>query len=64
MAGLVPATHFPESHPFLHRLWKMDGRHKGGHDEMGIQFIPKSLHSFLKNPVVLKQRRLTTRRSI
>ena len=35
MAGLVPAIHFPESHQFLHRFWKMDGRHEGGHDDFG-----------------------------
>jgi hypothetical protein len=31
--GLVPGTHFPEAVIVLLRLWKMDGRHKGGHDE-------------------------------
>ncbi|MBS0274174.1 MAG: hypothetical protein JSR55_07165 [Proteobacteria bacterium] len=33
MAGLVPAIHFPEMDNFLHRFWKMDGRHEGGHDD-------------------------------
>jgi hypothetical protein len=32
MARLVRAIHFPEASIFLIRLWKMDGRHKGGHD--------------------------------
>jgi hypothetical protein len=34
MAGLVPAIHFPEASKSLHGLWKMDGRHEGGHDEL------------------------------
>jgi hypothetical protein len=34
MAGLVPATHFPESERYLRGLWKMDGRHEGGHDDL------------------------------
>jgi hypothetical protein len=33
MAGLVPATHFPEAVQVSFRLWKMDGRHEGGHDD-------------------------------
>jgi len=33
MAGLVPATHFPEAVQDFSGLWKMDGRHEGGHDE-------------------------------
>jgi hypothetical protein len=33
MAGLVPAIHFPEAVQVSLGLWKMDGRHKGGHDE-------------------------------
>jgi hypothetical protein len=33
MAGLVPAIHFPKTHPNMIRLWKMDGRHEGGHDD-------------------------------
>ena len=33
MAGFIPAIHFPEAIYILHRLWKMDGRHEGGHDE-------------------------------
>jgi hypothetical protein len=32
MAQLVRAIHFPEALHVLHRFWKMDGRHKGGHD--------------------------------
>jgi hypothetical protein len=32
MAGLVPATHFPEAVPFLLRFWKMGPRHKAGDD--------------------------------
>jgi hypothetical protein len=32
MARLVRAIHFPEAIHFLRHLWKMDGRHKGGHD--------------------------------
>jgi hypothetical protein len=35
MAGFIPAIHFPESLQALLRLWKMDGRHEGGHDEEG-----------------------------
>jgi hypothetical protein len=35
MAGLVPAIHFPEIERFLRRFWKMDGRHEGGHDDVG-----------------------------
>jgi hypothetical protein len=38
MAGLVPAIHFPETAEFLHRFWKMDGRHEGGHDEYKVYF--------------------------
>jgi len=34
MAGLVPAIHFPEAYQFCRSLWKMDGRHEGGHDEI------------------------------
>jgi hypothetical protein len=34
MARLVRAIHFPETENVLHRFWKMDGRHKGGHDEL------------------------------
>jgi hypothetical protein len=37
MAGLVPAIHFPEALQALNRLWKMDGRHEGGHDDGGIR---------------------------
>jgi hypothetical protein len=33
MAGLVPAIHFPEAVQVSFGLWKMDGRHEGGHDE-------------------------------
>jgi hypothetical protein len=33
MAGLVPAIHFPEAEQISFRLWKMDGRHGGGHDD-------------------------------
>jgi hypothetical protein len=32
MAGINPAIHFPEAYPSLHRFWKMEGRHEGGHD--------------------------------
>jgi hypothetical protein len=39
MAGLVPATHFPEPERFLHRFWKMDGRHEGGHDGVFILLL-------------------------
>jgi hypothetical protein len=37
MAGFIPAIHFPEAVRALPGLWKMDGRHKGGHDG-GEQF--------------------------
>jgi hypothetical protein len=33
MAGLVPAIHFPEAVQASPGLWKMDGRHEGGHDD-------------------------------
>jgi hypothetical protein len=33
MAGRVPAIHFPEVVQGSFYLWKMDGRHEGGHDE-------------------------------
>jgi hypothetical protein len=33
--GLVPGTHFPEAVIVLHRLWKMGGRDKPGHDVSG-----------------------------
>jgi hypothetical protein len=32
MARLVRAIHFPEAVQDIDHLWKMDGRHKGGHD--------------------------------
>jgi hypothetical protein len=37
MAGPVPAIHFPEAVQDIKRLWKMDGRHKGGHDERELE---------------------------
>ena len=36
MAGFIPAIHFPETCQFLRRFWKMDGRHEGGHDDLGL----------------------------
>jgi hypothetical protein len=33
ITGLVPVIHFPEASHILHGFWKMDGRHKGGHDD-------------------------------
>jgi hypothetical protein len=36
LARLVRAIHFPEAGNILHRLWKMDGRHEGGHDGLGL----------------------------
>jgi hypothetical protein len=42
MAGLVPATHFPEASITYQRLWKMDGRHESGHDELDLILkVPK-----------------------
>jgi hypothetical protein len=32
MAGFIPAIHFPEAVQETFCLWKMDGRHLGGHD--------------------------------
>jgi hypothetical protein len=44
MAGPVPAIHFPEAAQASFRLWKMDGRHEGGHDGMrvGIETVHKN----------------------
>ena len=42
MAGAVPAIHFPEADEVLHRFWKMDGRHEGGHDEFGLDMGEKT----------------------
>jgi len=36
ITGLVPVIHFPETVQNLVGLWKMDGRHEGGHD--GFRF--------------------------
>jgi hypothetical protein len=35
MAALVAAIHFPEADRCLHGFWKMDGRDKPGHDDVG-----------------------------
>jgi len=35
MARLVRAIHFPEAAQEAIQLWKMDGRHEGGHDGFG-----------------------------
>ena len=45
MAGFIPAIHFPEAVQALFGLWKMDGRHKGGHDEAGKSKISRSAKS-------------------
>jgi hypothetical protein len=37
MAGFIPAIHFPETDQNFGGLWKMDGRHKGGHDELRMK---------------------------
>ena len=36
MAGPVPVIHFPEAVQVSFGLWKMDGRHEGGHD---VEFL-------------------------
>jgi hypothetical protein len=40
MAQLVRAIHFPEAAQETIRLWKMDGRHKGGHDGVRVEKPP------------------------
>jgi len=37
MAGFIPAIHFPVTEQNDFRFWKMDGRHEGGHDGLGLK---------------------------
>jgi hypothetical protein len=46
MARLVRAIHFPEAEIVLLRLWKMDGRHEGGHDDAFWTLIVSTPGSF------------------
>jgi hypothetical protein len=40
MAGLVPATHFPETEQNDDRFWKMGPRHRAGDD--GLCFVGRT----------------------
>jgi hypothetical protein len=51
MAGLVPAIHFFEAAQGSFGLWKMDGRHEGGHDGEGSDIISDSYACFSNFPL-------------